>query len=212
VPDLHHVLTFAAAAVVLIVVPGPSVLFIISRGVSLGRQAAVMTVAGNTLGVFVQVLAVSAGLGALVARSIALFTTIKLVGAGYLVYLGVQAFRHRRRLAEALDVPTAPMGLRRVVREGFVVGLSNPKAIVFFAAVLPQFVQPSRGHAGIQMAGLGLVFCAIAIVSDGTWALVSGTAREWLGRKPERLSVIGGAGGLAIIGLGVRLALTGRKD
>jgi threonine/homoserine/homoserine lactone efflux protein len=93
-----------------------------------------------------------------------------------------------------------------------VVGVSNPKAIVFFAAVLPQFVDPSAGHVPVQMLGLGVVFVAIAVLSDSTWALAAGTARAWIARSPRRLELIGGAGGLVMIGIGASLALTGHKQ
>jgi threonine/homoserine/homoserine lactone efflux protein len=204
---------FAVAAFALIVVPGPSVLFVISRGVALGRRAALATVVGNTAGVSVQIVAVAAGLGAVVERSIVAFTVLKLVGAVYLVMLGVNALRHRRTLtASALTTVERPRSLRRIVRDGFVVGIANPKAIVFFAAILPQFADPATGQVPLQLLILGLVFVCIALVSDGTWAVVAGTAREWLARSPRRLEALGGLGGLVMIGLGVRLLTTGRHD
>ncbi len=206
-------LSFAVTATLLIVIPGPSVLFVISRGVSLGRRAALATVVGNACGSLVQASAVAVGLGAVVARSATLFTAVKLVGAVYLVALGWRAFRRRGELAAVVHAATAPRSRRRIVREGAVVGVSNPKTIVFFAAVLPQFVdQASSVPAAVQMLALGLVFAAISLVSDSVWGLAAGTARNWLGRSPQRLAVVGGAGGLAIMGLGVRLALTGRRD
>jgi threonine/homoserine/homoserine lactone efflux protein len=210
--DVHRLGSFMLLAFLIIVIPGPSVLFTISRGVALGRRAAVATVAGNCAGVYVQVIAVSLGLGSIVQRSITVFTLVKLVGAGYLVYMGVEMFRHRADLATALDLAVEPKPVHRIVREGFVVGLTNPKVIVFFAATLPSFVDPSRGRVPVQMAMLGLVFITIGFVSDSSWGLLAGTARVWLRRSPKRLAALGGAGGLAIIGLGVRLAVTGRHD
>ena len=205
-------LAFAATAFALIVIPGPSVLFVISRGVALGRRAAVATVLGNAAGAYAQVVVVALGLGALIERSATLFTAVKLVGAAYVVYLGVQAIRHRERLASVIDAATAPRGRRRILREGFVVGVTNPKAAVFMAAVLPQFTDPAGGHVPIQLLVLGLVFVAIALVSDSIWGLAAGSARTWLGRSPRRLEALGGIGGLVMIGLGVRLAVTGRQD
>ena len=196
---------------ILIAIPGPSVLFVISRGVVLGRRAALATVAGNCAGVYVQVVAVALGVGVLVERSAAVYTTIKLVGAAYLVWLGVRTFQKRRSLAAALGAPVAPKSDRRILRDGFVVGLTNPKAAVFFAAILPQFADSSRGHVPLQMLLLGLVFVAIALVFDGIWGLVAGTARERLAASPRRLEAIGGAGGVVLVGLGVGLAVTGRK-
>ena len=205
-------LAFSATAFALIVVPGPSVLFVISRGIALGGRAAVATVLGNAAGAYSQVVVVALGLGAIIERSATVFITVKLVGAAYVVYLGIQAIRHRRGLATVLDAATTPRGTRRILREGYVVGVTNPKAAVFMAAVLPQFTDPARGHVPLQLLALGLVFVAIALVSDTTWGLAAGSARAWLGRSPRRLEALGGLGGLVMIGLGVRLALVGRRD
>jgi threonine/homoserine/homoserine lactone efflux protein len=205
-------LAFAVTAFALIVVPGPSVLFVISRGVALGGRAAVATVIGNAAGAYSQVVVVALGLGAIIESSAEVFTAVKLVGAAYVVFLGVQAIRHRRKLASVLDAATAPRGTRRILREGYVVGITNPKAAVFMAAVLPQFTDPARGHVPIQLLLLGLVFVGIALVSDSVWGLAAGYTRGWLGRSPQRLEALGGLGGLVMIGLGVRLALVGRRD
>jgi threonine/homoserine/homoserine lactone efflux protein len=212
VPSSSSLLAFSAAAFALIVVPGPSVLFVVSRALAHGRRAALLTVVGNAAGAYVQVLFVALGLGALVERSIVVYNAVKLAGAAYLVYLGVQAIRHRREAsfdASQLVVPKSPW---RLVRDGFVVGVANPKVIVFFAAILPQFVDEGGAPAGVQMAVLGLIFVAIALVSDSTWGMVSGTARQWLGGRPQRMERLSAFGGTVIIGLGLRLALTGRKD
>ena len=202
---------FALASLVLISIPGPSVLFVISRGVVLGRRAALATVIGNCAGVYVQVAAVALGIGVVIQRSAAVYTAIKLVGAAYLVWLGVRTFQRRRSLALALGAPVPPRSDRRIVREGFVVGVTNPKAAVFFAAILPQFTEPSLGHVPLQMLVLGVVFVAIAMICDGAWALAAGTARERLAASPKRLEAIGGAGGVVLVGLGVGLAASGRK-
>jgi threonine/homoserine/homoserine lactone efflux protein len=187
------------------------VLFVISRGVALGRKAALLTVLGNEAGVMVQVLVVAAGLGAVLERSVVLFDAIRFAGAAYLVYLGVQAIRHRRELSTVLDA-TATRPTRHIFREGFVVGVSNPKVTLFFTAVLPQFVDPDAGPVPVQLFVLGTVFAVIALVVDSCWGMAAGTARAWLGGRPHRLERLGGAGELVIVGLGARLALTGRKD
>jgi len=210
--DTERLATFAAAALVLIVVPGPGVLFIVSRGVSLGRRAALATVVGHEAGLMTQVLAAAAGVGAVVERSIAVFTIVKLAGAAYLIWLGAQAFRRRHAPATGLALGPAPAPPGRIVRQGFIVGVSNPKGFVFFASVLPQFVDPGRGHVPLQMVTLGLICCTIALVSDSAWGLAAGTARVWIARSPRRLATIRRAGGLVTIGLGVRLATTGRHD
>jgi threonine/homoserine/homoserine lactone efflux protein len=207
VPPTDRLLAFSVVSLVFVAIPGPSVLFTISRALTLGRRPALLTVVGNAAGVYVHVIA-----GAIVERSLAAFTILKLIGAAYLVYLGVQAVRHRRAVATLLDHPTVPSRSRRVLADGFVVGVSNPKSIVFFAAVLPQFVDPAGGPVRAQLLVLGMVAIAAALVSDSLWAVVAGAARDWFGRSPRRLAAIGGAGGLVMIGLGVRLALTGRKD
>lgn len=210
--DLHRVLALAATAFVIIVIPGPSVLFVISRGVTLGRRAGLATVIGNELGISVQVAAVAAGVGAIVSRSIVVFTVIKFVGAAYLIYLGAKAIRHRQSVATAFANGVEPKPISRIVREGFVVGASNPKMIVFFTAILPQFVDHDRGHIGGQLFVLGMVCVAVALLCDSVWALAAGSARDWLVKRSERMATISGFGGAAIIGLGVRLAITGRKD
>ena len=207
-----HLLAYLLTIFVLIVIPGPSVLFVVSRGVALGRRAALATVVGNTAGLAVLVVVVSLGLGSIVARSIEVFTAIKLAGAAYMVFLGIRMLRDRRKLATMMDATIAPKGLSRMLREGFVVGVTNPKAMILLTAVLPQFVDPSKGHVQLQLAVLGAISLVVGLFSDGAWAIVSGTARIWLARSPRRLELIGGAGGLVLIGLGVRLAITGRKD
>lgn len=207
-----HVLAFAALAAVLIAIPGPSVLFTISRALSVGRHCALLTLTGNAAGVYVQVVAVALGIGTLVERSAAVFTVVKWAGAVYLGYLGAQAVRHRQSLAEALAARVSPVPASRAVRDGFVVGATNPKTIVFFVVALPQFTSPAAGQAPLQMLLLGAVFPVIALVLDSGWAVAAGTAREWFVRSPRRLALIGGTGGLVMIGLGATLALTGRKD
>lgn len=207
-----HLLAWALISFALIIVPGPNVLFVISRSLMLGRTAGVGTALGGQAGVYVQVTAVAFGIGTLVERSVALFSVIKFVGAAYVIYLGVQALRHRQSLAAALEGPAEKKTLRRILRDGFVVGISNPKAIVFFVAVLPQFVDRSAGDVPAQMLLLGAVFMAIAVLCDSTWALAASMARVWLARSPRRLELVGGTGGLVMIGIGASLALTGRKD
>ena len=207
-----RLLTFSVAAFALIVIPGPSVLFVVGRGMALGRRAALATVLGNAAGQYVQIVLVALGAGAVVERSVAVYTAFKLVGAAYLVVLGLRAIRHRRSLAHVVDAALQPRSAVRIVREGFVVGVSNPKSLVFFAAILPQFVDQSLGHTTVQMLLLGLIFIAIALVSDSAWGMAAGTARAWLSRSPRRLAAIGGASGAVMIGLGLGLVFTGRKD
>ena len=207
-----HLLAFTLTTVVFIAIPGPSVLFVVSRSVVHGSAAGVATVAGNTAGVFTQIVAVAFGIGPLVERSITLFTILKLAGAAYLVFLGVQAIRHRRALADALGVQPERKTLARIMLDGFSVGVTNPKAIVFFAAILPQVVDRTAGDVPVQLILLGLILAGIALISDSTYALVAGWVRNWLASSPKRMAAIGGAGGLAMIAIGARLAFTGRHD
>ncbi len=208
-----HLPAFLLTVYVLILIPGPSVLFVVSRGVALGRRAALATVLGNAAGLALQLALVLIGVGSLLARSDAVFTTVKLIGAAYLVLLGVRSIRDRKQLAAVLTAPAAaPRSVAKIVREGFVVGATNPKGVIIFTAVLPQFIEPSRGHATLQLALLGLICVAVALLSDGAWAIASGTARAWLGRSPRRLERLSWGGGLTLIALGAGLALTGRKN
>jgi threonine/homoserine/homoserine lactone efflux protein len=207
-----RLLAFGAMSFLLIVIPGPSVLFVIGRALAHGRRAALTTVVGNTLGAYVLVAAVAFGIGPIVERSVIVFTALKLAGAVYLIYLGVKAFRERDSLSTALTADSPARNPLRTLWDGFAVGVSNPKTIVFFAAVLPQFIDPIRGHIVVQMLTLGMIFNVIALVSDSLWGIVASQARDWFGRSPRRLSLVGGVGGLTMIGLGVTVAVTGRKE
>lgn len=208
----RHLAEFLLTVYVLIVVPGPSVLFVVSRGMSLGRRAALATAVGNASGFALQLLLVAVGVGALVARSEAVFTVLKLVGAGYLVLLGVRNIHERKSLMAILRAQAAPKRMRQIVREGFLVGATNPKGLVIFAAVLPRFVDQTRGNTTSQLLVLGAICILIALVSDGVWALLSGSARRWLGGSPRRLEAVGAASGVTLIGLGIGLAVTARQS
>ena len=208
----NQVAAFAAAALVLIVIPGPGVLFVIGRALAHGRRTALLSVAGHAAGNWVVAICVALGVGTIVERSAAIFTAVRLAGAAYLIWLGIQAFRKRDSLARVLDSAAEPRGDVRAAREGLVVGVTNPKAVILFAAVLPQFVDRSAGHVPVQMLVLSAVSIAIGLASDSCWGLAASTVRSWFARSPRRLGLVGGAGGLAMIGLGLTLALTGRKD
>jgi threonine/homoserine/homoserine lactone efflux protein len=207
-----QVAAFAAAALVLIVIPGPGVLFVIGRALAHGRRTALLSVAGHAAGNWVVAVCVALGVGTIVERSAAVFTAVRLAGAAYLVWLGIQAFRHRHSLATMLAGAAEPHGDVRAAREGLVVGVTNPKAVILFAAVLPQFVDRSAGHVPAQMLILSAISIVIGLASDSCWGLAASTVRSWFARSPRRLGLVGGAGGLAMIGLGLTLALTGRKD
>jgi threonine/homoserine/homoserine lactone efflux protein len=207
-----QVLGFAVTCLIVIAIPGPSVLFVIGRALAYGRRTALASVAGNVAGVQVVAMSVALGVGTLVQRSDTVFGVVKFGGAAYLVWLGVKAIRHRRSLESAIAVAPAPRGGWRAAAEGFTVGVANPKAYVLFAAVLPQFANSSAGHVPVQLLLLSLVSLPIGLISDGSWGLAASGVRAWFARSPRRLELVGGLGGLTMIGLGVTLALTGRRD
>ncbi|HXR73285.1 LysE family translocator [Actinocrinis sp.] len=218
-----RILPFLVTAIIIILAPGPQVLFVVGRALAYGRRAAVSTAAGGTFGAYMQAILVSLGLGTLVERSAVVYMALKLAGAAYLVVLGVKAFRHRHALGASLQegeetvegagAPSArPVTGLRAARQGVLVGLTNPKAAVFFGAILPQFVDRARGDVPLQMLLFATMFSTMALVCDSSWGLAAGTARDWFARSPRRLAMVGGAGGLAMVGLGVGIAVTGRKD
>jgi threonine/homoserine/homoserine lactone efflux protein len=205
----HLLVGFLVASFAIIIVPGPSVLFTLARGVAWGRTVAVLTVLGNTLGTLVLSTLIALGLGPLLAASHLFSVVLQLLGGGYLLYLGAQAFRHRREHAAAMTNREGgrPSPLRSI-REGFVVGILNPKSLVFFGAVFPHFVDRSRGHETTQLLVYGLIFCVMAFCSDGTWGLIAGTAREWLSESPKRLVFLRTVGATVMTILGVLIFIS----
>lgn len=201
----------ALASVVIIVVPGPGVLFIVGRALAYGRRTAILTALGHNAGSYVVAACVAFGLGTLVERSAGVFVVVKLAGAAYLAWLGIQAIRHRARLADALN-SAAEGGDRHALRKGFVIGITNPKAYILFGAILPQFVNRGAGNVPEQMLLLALVPNTIGLVTDNLWALSAGTFRAWFARSPRRLQLVGGAGGMAMIGVAVTVAVARRTD
>ena len=213
--SFDQVLTFGLAAFVLIVIPGPSVVFVIGRALAYGPGVALASVAGNSIGLLTIVVLVALGLGVVVQESIVVFNVLKIVGAAYLVYLGVEAVRRRKEFLDQDAAATAgrpamatTMTRRRAIRQGYVVGVTNPKAYMILAAVLPQFVDRGAGHVQVQLLLLGLLAFAIGIVSDSVWAIVASQLRSWFTGSPRRGEAVGAVGGISMIGLGVGLALT----
>ena len=210
-PPTDALASFALASLVIIVVPGPSVLFVVGRSLAHGRRAGILSVTGNALGGLPVVVAVALGLGALVAGSVVAFAVVKVLGAAYLVYLGVRAFRAGGDSHDLSDGAAAPVSsVWRTLGEGFAVGVSNPKTIVFFVAVLPQFVDVAAGAVAAQMLVLGVTFLLIALVCDSGWAVLAGTARGWFART-GRLVAMRRTGGAMLVGLGATLLLTGNR-
>jgi threonine/homoserine/homoserine lactone efflux protein len=206
VPDPSQLLFFVGAALMLLVVPGPSVLYIVTQSVSHGRRAGIASVAGITTGTLVHIAAATVGLSALLASSAVAFDVVKYLGAAYLIVIGV------RRLAGLERAPAertrGARNLGRLYRQGIVVNTLNPKTALFFLAFLPQFVDPSRGVAWVQILLLGLLFATLGFLSDGTWALVAGTLGDRLRRSRRFPGIQRYVSGSVFVGLGAVAALS----
>lgn len=204
-------LAFGLAAFILIAIPGPSVVFVIGRALAYGRGVALATVVGNTIGLVTIVILVALGLGVIVEESIVVFTILKFAGAAYLVWLGIQAIRHRKAFsvqnggADGFPVLT----WHKVIRQGYIVGVSNPKAFMIIGAVLPQFIDRANGHVQAQMLLLGLIAVTIGLLSDSLWAVIASQLRTWFNASQKRGEAMGAVGGTSMIGLGVGLAVSG---
>jgi threonine/homoserine/homoserine lactone efflux protein len=200
---------YVVAAMVIILAPGPSVLFVIARAISWGRKVAVLTVAGNVSGSLVLSSLVALGLGPVLDRSDLAYLAVQWGGGLYLIYLGIDAIRKRSEHAADMtnQGPLTP-STARCIRDGFWVGVLNPKAIVFFAAVLPQFVDIDGGQVTAQLLFMGLVFCVLAFLSDSTWGLLAGTARQWLATDARRLEYLRAFGGIVMITLGILVLIS----
>ena len=194
---------YIIAAMIIILAPGPSVLFIIARAIAWGRKVAVITVAGNVTGAFVLSSLVAFGLGPILQRSDLAFVAVQWLGGLYLVYLGIDAIRKRKMHAADMtnQGPVEPTVFQSI-RDGFMVGVLNPKGLVFYAAVLPQFIDRDRGNITGQLLFLGALFSVLAFFSDGGWGLLAGTARAWLAGDASRLEKLRATGGCVMIILG----------
>jgi len=195
---------YLVAAMIIILAPGPSVLFIIARAIAWGRATAVATAAGNVTGAFTLSLAVAFGLGPILQRSDLAFLSVQLLGGLYLIYLGIDAIRHSEIHAEDMinQGEIRPSAMRSA-RDGFWVGALNPKGLVFFAAILPQFVDRDGGSVTAQLVLMGATFAILAFFSDGGWGLIAGTVRNWMANSPTRLVLMRRVGGTVMILLGL---------
>lgn len=208
-----RLIEYIIAAMVIILAPGPSVLFVIARAIAWGRKVAVFTVAGNVTGAFVLSSLVAFGLGPILSRSDLAYSAVQWGGGGYLVYLGINAIKARKIAAADMKsqgsvIPT----FWRSARDGFWVGALNPKGLVFYAAVLPQFVDIDRGNVTGQLLLLGALFSLLAFISDGSWGLLAGTARSWLASDEKRLELLRVIGGCVMIILGLLVIASAVRD
>ena len=206
-PDSGALAVFVVAALVLLVVPGPAVLYIVSQSISRGRLAGIVSMLGIQVGALVHVAAAAAGLSALLVRSATAFDVVKYAGAAYLVFLGL-----RRLLGgDEVEAPGArrERSLWRLFAQGIVVNVLNPKTALFFFSFLPQFVDVEQGSVALQIATLGLIFILLATVSDGLYALAAGSAAGWLRGRPGFVRGERFATGGVLVGLGVIAAFSG---
>ncbi|MDO8364157.1 MAG: LysE family translocator [Actinomycetota bacterium] len=199
-PSASAIAAFAAASLLLLLIPGPAVLYIVNRSVSDGREAGLAAVAGLSLGNLVHALAAAIGLSAVLATSAAAFNTVKWLGAGYLVYVGVRTLT---RPPAVIDPDQPGVSARRSFTQGVVVNVLNPKVALFFLSFLPQFIHAEDGHAGTQALVLGLVFVGIGFFTDGTYSLVASHLRTVLLRGRTLPFVQRWVAGTVFIGLGV---------
>jgi threonine/homoserine/homoserine lactone efflux protein len=196
---------YILVSVAIILAPGPSVLFTIARAIAWGKRVAVLTVLGNASGFFAMSLLVAVGVGPIIQASDFVYAAVQWGGGLYLIYLGIDAIRKRNEhTTQMLEEGSsgAPSAMR-VIRDGFVVGILNPKGIVFNAAVTPQFIDRAEGKVIFQLILLGAIFAALAFLCDGTWGILAGTARNWLATNVQRIVLLRSAGGVVMIILGV---------
>lgn len=205
---------YLIATVVIVLAPGPSVLFVIARAISWGRRVAVLTVLGNASGALTLSVVVALGFGPLLSRSDLLYAVVQWGGGLYLLYLGIDAWRKRASHAADMNaaIETSEPTLWHCIRDGFWVGALNPKGIVFFAAVLPPFVDKEQGHISQQLVLMGVIFAIVAFFLDSTWGLLAGTARNWLASDAKRLILLRAIGGIVIMILGILVIATAARD
>ena len=201
-PELHTFVIFAAASAAFLAVPGPSVIYIVSRSLAEGRSAGIVSALGIQAGGLVHVIAATIGVSALLASSATAFSVVKYAGAAYLIYLGIRKLRDGDGEAERAG---GPVPRRQLFWQGVVVNSLNPKTALFFLAFLPQFVDPDRGAVAPQVLALGVLFLVLATLSDSTYALVAGSVRGWLGERRHTLARVSG---VSYLGLGVLAALS----
>lgn len=207
-PTIPTLLTFAVASILLVIVPGPNVLYIIARGIDQGRKAAVVSVLGVQAGMFAHIVAAVLGLSAIIAKSDLLFNAIRFAGAAYLIWMGVTTIRSGLASTELPGVG-ARTSYRKIFLRAMIVNLLNVKVILFVLAFLPQFVRPDRGSSSSQIVVLGLVLMGVAILSDMIYAVASGSIGNWLNTREQVARQRNRFTGAVYILLGMFAALTG---
>ena len=221
-PDIASYALFVAASLVLLITPGPAVLYIVARSIDQGRLAGIVSTLGISAGTLVHIAAAAFGLSAILVRSALVdgfavasfwwalaFSIVKYVGAAYLIYLGVRKFMERDVEEDGVQVERAPLG--RIFRQGVIVNITNPKTALFFFAYLPQFADPTRGAVTGQIMILGFTFVVLAVISDGLYALAAGTAARWLRGNLRLARIRRYFTGSVYIALGAAAAVSGRK-
>lgn len=198
---------FIAAALVVLLIPGPGVLYVVARSLGQGYRAGLASAVGLSAGALAHVAAATVGLSAILLTSATAFGIVKILGAGYLIYLGIRTLFGARTTANV--EPPAPVSLHRLVTDGVIVSLFNPKIAIFFLAFLPQFVDASAGPIPQQVLLLGLIYCGLALVTDGTYAVLAGSLRHWLVTRFMQGPLLRYLSGSLYIGLGLGAALTG---
>ena len=192
------------ASVAIILIPGPSVMFVIARAVAWGRVTAVLTALGNSLGMLLLSVFIALGLGPLLQRSELLLVVVQVLGGMYLIHLGVDAYRHRQEHADdMIKIEEIKPSNFQILRQGFTVGALNPKALVFFSAVFPQFVNSKVGSITFQLLIFGVIFSCLSFLLDGTWGVVVGSSRDWFVTSKNRLVVLRIIGAVVMMVLGV---------
>jgi len=209
-PSAANLGLFISAALVLLLIPGPAVLYIVGRSVEQGRRAGFISDLGIHTATLVHVFAATLGLSAILASSALAFSVVKYAGAAYLIWLGLKKICTRIE-AQSLNLSVRHRGYGRLFRDGFIVNLLNPKTALFFLAFLPQFVEVSRGHLGMQIALLGLLFTALGLITDCCYAVAAGTAGLWLRQSHRYLRLERYVSGVLLIGLGLTAAVTGNQ-
>jgi threonine/homoserine/homoserine lactone efflux protein len=209
--EIPQLITFFSAALALLLIPGPAVMYIVTRAIHQGRLAGLASVAGIATGTLFHIAAATLGVSAILMSSALAFNLVKLLGAAYLIYLGVRALLTREDSAEK-RAEMQPASLRKIFLQGMVVNLLNPKTALFFFAFLPQFVDSSAGSVPLQMLIFGVMFNALAICTDGLYALAAGTFGGWLKRNEHFLRAQRYVAGVVYIGLGMTAALSGSEQ